>query len=248
MNNPFSLIDKTILVTGSSSGIGRSIAIECAKMGAKLIITGRNKERLQETFLQLEGQNHVSIEADLSVYQDIEKLVMNIPKVDGCVLNAGIFNPVILKLSEKNDIDNIININTLAPMYITQLMLSEKKIKKNASIVFISSVAGVFCGAIGGTAYGASKGAIQGFVKSTALELSPMGIRVNTINPGMIETNILDSSSISDDQLQEDIKKYPLKRYGKPSEVAYATIYLLSDAASWVTGSSLLIDGGYTLQ
>ena len=95
--------------------------------------------------------------------------------------------------------------------------------------------------------YSASKGAINGLVKGMALDLASKGIRVNSVVPGMIETNILSKGTITQEQLQEDIKRYPLKRYGKPEEVAYSVIYLLSDASKWVTGSNLLIDGGYTL-
>ena len=128
-----------------------------------------------------------------------------------------------------------------------QFLLKNKKNNKKSSIVFILSISGVYVSYIAGSLYSASKGAINGIVKGLALELAAKGIRVNSVNPGMIETNILESGVISNDQLNEDKKKYPLKRYGKPEEVAYAVIYLLSDASEWVMGSNLLIDGGYTL-
>ena len=95
--------------------------------------------------------------------------------------------------------------------------------------------------------YGASKGAVSGFVRAAALELAKRKIRVNAVLPGMIDTNIM-GNEITEEQLDEDAKKYPLKRYGKPEEVAYAMVYLLSDAASFVTGASLVVDGGYTIQ
>lgn len=98
-----------------------------------------------------------------------------------------------------------------------------------------------------GSIYGATKGALEGFTKAIALELAPRKIRVNTITPGMVESNLLNNSEISEEQLEIDKSRYPMKRYGKPEEVGYAAIYLLSDATKWMTGSSLLIDGGYTL-
>jgi NAD(P)-dependent dehydrogenase (short-subunit alcohol dehydrogenase family) len=127
-------------------------------------------------------------------------------------------------------------------------LLQNKKLNKNASIVFLSSISGVYCGAIGGSLYGSSKAALDGFSKALALEVASRGIRVNTVNPGMVNTGIFDRTSISQDQLEEDVKNYPLKRYGKTSDIAYAVIYLLSDAAEWITGTSLLIDGGFTLK
>lgn len=248
MYNPFSLEGKTILVTGASSGIGRAIAIECSRMGAKVVITARTESRLDETLSMLEGDGHIKLLADLTNYADIEKMVDLIPKLDGFVSNAGIVNPLLVQLSEKEDVTEIFDVNAFAPIYLSQLLVKNKRLNKNSSLVYISSISGVKCAYLGGSLYGASKGAIEGFSKAIALELAPRGIRVNTITPGMIETELLDNSIISSEQLEEDSKRYPLKRYGKPAEVAYAAVYLLSDAAKWVTGTSLLIDGGYTLQ
>ena len=125
--------------------------------------------------------------------------------------------------------------------------MKKKKIKKGCSIVFISSISGVRVSYIGGSIYSASKGAVNGLVKSIAIELASKSIRVNTITPGMINTHILDSGEITEEQLKEDVRRYPLGRYGEPEEVAYAAVYLLSEASRWTTGSNLLIDGGYTL-
>ncbi len=247
MNNPFSLNNKTILVTGASSGIGRSIAITCSQMGAKVIITGRNEKRLNQTYIDLEGSGHEKVIADLTNFSQLKDMVEQLPKLDGVVGNAGIVKSLITQASEPKDVDDIFRINTFAPIYLIQFLLQTKKLNKNASIVFISSISGVYCGAIGGSLYGSTKAAIDGFSKALALELAPRGIRVNTINPGMVDTGICDNTSLSKEQFYEDMKNYPLKRYGKPEDVTYATIYLLSDAAEWVTGTSLLIDGGYTL-
>jgi len=246
--NPFSLTGKTILVTGASSGIGRAIAVNCSQMGASLIITGRNETRLSETFLMLEGEDHQQICADLTNLQELDTLIESLPKLDGIVSNAGIAKPLVLQLTDAEDVNEVMQINALVPIHLTRLVLQHKKLNKGASLVYISSVNGNNCTYIGSTIYAASKSAITGFMKGVALELAPRGIRANCINPGMIETDLLKSGSIGPEELETDRLKYPLKRYGKPDEVAYAAVYLLSDATKWMTGSSLLIDGGYTLQ
>jgi len=248
MNNPFSLAGKTILVTGASSGIGRVVAISCSQLGASLVITGRNEIRLTETFSMLEGTNHQLICADLTKPDDMDKLVEQLPKLDGMVNNAGIAKPLVLQLTETEDVNEIMQINALVPIHLTRLVLQHKKLNKGASLVYISSINGNNCAYIGSTIYAASKSALTGFMKSVALELAPRGIRANCINPGMIETDLLKDGSVGQEEMESDRLKYPLKRYGKPEEVAYAAVYLMSDATQWITGSSLLIDGGYTLQ
>lgn len=247
--NPFSLQGKRILVTGASSGIGRAIAIECSKMGAAVYITARDKKRLEETLMQMEQPKlHTTIMADLTSHEDRNSLVKELPDcLDGIVQCAGftISKPFIF-VSEEN-LHSVMEVNFEAPVLLTQLLLKKKKIAKSASIVFLSSISGVYVSLIANSIYSASKGAINGIVKTLALELAGKQIRVNTVMPGMVETNIISEGLISDEQLAEDAKRYPLKRYGKPEEVAYAAVYLLSDASKWVTGSNLLIDGGYTL-
>ena len=247
MYNPFSLENKTILVTGASSGIGKAIAIECSKMGAQVIITGRDEQRLQETYELLEGNHPTCIVADLSKKEDIGTLVNQIDCLNGLVNCAGLTISKPFKFLQEEDIQEVMTVNFNAPLLLTQQFIKKKKLQKTSSIVFISSISGTKVSAIAESVYSASKAAIDGFCKGLALELAPQQIRVNTINPGIIETNIFSGGQITEEQLRENITKYPLKRYGKPEEVAYASIYLLSDASSWVTGSNLLIDGGYTL-
>lgn len=247
MNNPFSLSGKTVLVTGASSGIGKSIAIQCSGVGAQLCITGRNTERLNETFNELEGSNHQQFVADLSLDEEIEKLVLSLPKLDGIVLVAGIVKPKPFQFLNRAELNEVMNVNFYAPVLLTNLLVRKKLVNKNASVVFISSISGVKASFIGGASYSASKGALNGIVKGMALDLAPRQIRVNTVIPGMIDTEIFDGSGITQEDLNEDKKRYPLGRYGKPEEVAYAVIYLLSDAGAWTTGSNLLLDGGFTL-
>lgn len=244
--NPFSIEGKTIFVTGASSGIGRAIAIECAKMGAKLVITGRSSEKLNLTFEQLEGSCHTVVAADLLNNRDVENLLTQIPVLDGIVHCAGYTKPVPFQFVTEIDLNEIMQVNFLTPTLMTQKLLKSKKISKGASVVFISSISGVLCSYIAGGMYSASKGAINGLVKNLAIEFGIKNIRVNSVCPGMINTSILSSGAVTKEQLEDDVKKYPLKRYGEPEEVAHAVIYLLSGASSWVTGTNIVIDGGYT--
>lgn len=245
---PFSLEGKKILITGASSGIGRAIAIECSKMGATMILTARSNERLEETISQMEGLGHTYISADLNIDSAIQEIISFIDcKLDGVVLCAGYALPKPFQFFSKPDVQSMMKINFESPFFLTQDLFRKKKLEKGASIVFVSSISGVYISAITGSLYSASKAALNGAIKGIALELASRSIRVNSVNPGMIDTDIFKNSSISKEQLQEDEQKYPLKRYGKPEEVAYGVIYLLSDASSWTTGSNLLIDGGYTL-
>jgi len=245
--NPFSLSGKTILITGASSGIGKATAIECSKMGAKVIITARNVERLEQTIKQMAGSDHEYIKADLSKSEDIKKLISNLPEIDGLVNNAGISKPTLTQFISEEVVNDIFLVNTFAPIYLTQGLLKQKRIKNKGSIVFTSSISGLVCSEVGESLYSASKAAINGFVKGAAIELATKGIRLNTVNPGLIDTNIFDEGIITKEQLEEKKKKYPLRRFGKPEEVAYAIIYFLSDASLWTTGANLIIDGGYTL-
>lgn len=245
--NPFSLLDKTILVTGASSGIGKATAIECSKMGAHVIITARNKERLEQTFSLLSGDGHCMIIADLSTESDIERLISEIPIVDGMSFNAGIscIKPVLFY--KESDMHNVFQTNTIAAVLLTKLLNKKKKLSKNASLVYTSSIEGPFGTGKGNGIYGMSKSALSAFMKTAALELAAKGIRCNTVNPGMVNTPLIRSGEISEEQLQQDAQKYPLGRYGEPTEIALSIVYLLSDAAAWITGTELKIDGGITL-
>lgn len=250
MINPFSLEGKTILVTGSSSGIGRGIAIECSKMGGKVILNGRNVDRLKETLDMMEGEGHQVMAADISSQEEIDQLVADVPTLDGCVLCAGIPQVCPVKHFKRNDIEDILSVNTVAPIMITSGLLKKKKIRKGSSVVLIESISGVFVGTKGDVSYNASKAALNGFLKGSALELAAQGIRINAINPGLVPTNIL---NLTNEMFAEShhtdimVDSYPMKRYGTPEDIAYGAIYLLSDASSWVTGTNLVIDGGYIL-
>lgn len=241
--NPFTLEGKTILVTGASSGIGRGIAIACSKMGASVIVNGRNEQRLSETMSEMEGDDNLSLAADLSDNVALAEMVAKLPKLDGIVHCAGIGQRILCKQLQESDLENMMNVNFKAPVMLQTEILKQKKINKSASIVFIASIA---CDSptIGNAMYSASKGAIISYANCLALELAPRLIRVNCILPAMIWTDLIFKGGITEEELKEDEKKYPLKRYGKPEDIANLSIYLLSDAAAWMTGSSIKITGG----
>ena len=249
--NPFSLEGKTILITGASSGIGQTTAIECSKMGASVIITARNEVRLKETFDSLDvsfGQNHQMIIADLSMEDGVFSLVDSLPVLNGVSLNAGIVKTLPVKFINSKDLIEVLNTNMIGPVLLTQRLLKKKKITKGGSVVFTSSIGGVMVSTIGNTMYGISKGGLNAFMKGLALEMASNGIRSNSVNPGFVATSILSAGVISDEQLKENLSRYPLGRFGKPQDIAHAIIYLLSDASSWVTGHTLVVDGGVILR
>ena len=250
MENPFSLEGKCILVTGASSGIGRGIAVACAKMGAKVVVNGRNAERLNETLEMMAGDAHKTIVADLSRQDGIDVLVEQSPTLNGLVHSAGIPTIRGVKHIDRALMEEIIGINEIAPVLLTSALLKKKKLQKQSSIVFIASMSGVFVGNTGESPYSATKGALSGFTKSAAFELATQGIRVNTICPGVVETKLLNLSNemFSEEQLRDTmLGRYPMKRFGRPEDIAYGAVYLLSEASSWVTGINLLIDGGYCI-
>ena len=244
--NPYSLEGKTILVTGASSGIGRATAIECSKLGAKVILVGRNEERLNETLGQMEGEGHQTIALDLTDTEAMEAMVKELPVLDGCVNNAGIGCKAPIAFIKQQSLQDVLNINTIAPILLTKTLVKKKKLTKGSSMVLTASISGVMSVDIGNTIYSVSKSAIDGFMKNAAIELAEKGIRVNSVNPGMVDTPI--NAGYTEEEREKDLQNYPLKRYGQPQDIAWAIIYLLSDASSWVTGHSLKIDGGYTLK
>lgn len=250
MYNPFSLEGKTILVTGASSGIGRTTAIECSRLGATLVLTGRNEERLIETFHCLEGKNreHKYIVADLTESSDIINLVSLLPKLDGCVNNAGIGKTLPVQFISSDELERIFRINSFAPILLLKELVRKKKLANPSSIVFTLSIAGNFNVLPGNAIYGSAKTSLSAFIKYATLELAGKGIRCNGVSPGMVNTELIKNLPISAEDLQKDKSLYPLKRYAEPEEVAYAIIYLLSDASAFVTGSNLVIDGGRSLK
>ena len=241
--NPFTLEGKTILVTGASSGIGRGIAIACSKMGANVLVNGRNESRLKETLQLLEGESNKIVVADLSNSVKVTEMVTELPKLDGIVHCAGIGQRVLCKQLQERDLDEMMDVNFKAPVMLQTELLKQKKINKAASIVFIASIA-ADSPTVGNSMYSASKGAIISYANCLSIELAPRLIRVNCISPAMVWTDLIFKGGITEEELKEDEKRYPLKRYGTPEDIANLSIYLLSDASSWMTGSNIKLTGG----
>lgn len=250
MYNPFSLAGKNILVTGASSGIGRAIAIECSKLGANIVATARNEERLKETLGAMDSSGrHQIVVADLSVSSGLAELVEKIPiPLDGIALCAGMGMILPFPFLNAEKLRGIFDVNFFSAADLSYLLVKKKKIAKHGSIVAITSIGGNAVFLPGQSAYASTKAAQTALMKCMATDLAPKGIRVNCVAPGMIETPLIYTGmELSSEEIKADVQRYPLKRYGRPEEVAYAVIYLLSDASSWTTGTTLLIDGGFTL-
>lgn len=246
-NNPFSLEGKKVLITGASSGIGYATAIECSRMGANLVITGRDEKRLESCLSSLHGNGHTSIQADLTNKEEMGQLIDQVPALDGIVICAGRGTTVPIKSANIQKYQDIFDINFFAPVELLRLLFKGRKINDGASIVIIASIGGTFRFEPANAVYGTSKAAVNTFMKFAAIEFAAKGIRVNSICPGMVETPLMKNGRFSEEQLEAYRETYPLKRFGKPEEIGQAAIYLLSDAASWVTGTSLVIDGGMSI-
>lgn len=251
MYNPYSLEGKIVLVTGASSGIGRATAIECAKLGASVIITARNEQRLSAVLAELDsslGQKHQIIIADIASEEGLNALISALPVLDGVSSNAGIAlgnSPI--KFIGEEQMHSLMQTNTYSHVLLAKMLFKKKLISKNGSIVFTASIGGTVSHGPGNTLYGMSKNALLAFAKYAAIEFAPRGIRVNCVSPGMIETPLINLDALTDEDKAIDADKYLLKRYGKPEEVARTTAFLLGDASSFITGTAIVVDGGYTV-
>jgi predicted outer membrane repeat protein len=243
--NPFSLSGKKILVTGASSGIGREIAVSCSKMGAQLVITARNEERLNKTLTLLSAGEHQLFLADLNSDDDIQKLTDAVSGLNGLVNTAGILQPFPIKYISRKQIDSMFSTNYNSVVLLCAKLIKQKKIIDNASVVFISSVSSHSKPYFGGALYSGTKAAIEAYSRTFAIEYASRKIRSNCISPAIVTTPIFDDylAITTTENVKEYEKQYPLG-FGNPIDVANAAIYLLSDASRWVTGSTIIIDGG----
>lgn len=252
MFNPFSLEGKNIIITGASSGIGRQCAIDCSKMGAKIVLIARNKERLEETLSMMEGEGHIVFSFDLmdtqSISSTIDKVVAEIGKLDGLVHAAGIEITKPIKLLKVEDYESIMQSNAFSGFELIKQIGKAKNSNKGASLVLVSSILSVV--ARGGlAAYAASKGALVSATRVFATELASRSIRVNCVSPGTIMTPMMQSVFESLDEEQKAKRKDGfLLGLGEVTDISNACIYLLSDASRWVTGQNLIVDGGYTIR
>jgi NAD(P)-dependent dehydrogenase (short-subunit alcohol dehydrogenase family) len=245
----FSLTGKNIFITGASSGIGKAIAISSAKQGGLIHLSGRNEERLKHTLNELPYQDgkHTYIIGDLKSAENVTATCEQLPTLDGVVFNAGFTKTAPIKFAKAELVDDIFTINVQSSIHFMRQLLKKRKLKNGASVCFISSVA-TLKPTVGNAVYSASKGAVNALTQSLALELAPKKIRVNAVLPGFVNTNILQGSDIAEEQLEAHKARYPIGRFGEPDDVAHLVNYLLSDASSWMTGSLLKIDGGFSLK
>ncbi|MEI7490625.1 MAG: SDR family oxidoreductase [Bacteroidota bacterium] len=242
--NEFNLHGKTILITGASSGIGRTSALEASRNGASLIITGRDEKRLEETYSGLEKGNHSMYKADLTREDELDALVSSLPKLNGIVHCAGIVGPLPVKFITQADIDRMFSINYVVPVNLTSKLLRKKLLQNPSSIVFMSSIA-TRNPYFGGALYSGSKAALEAYSKTLALEFVTNGIRSNCLLAGLVETPMIDNHAekkMQDEALNRYLGRYPMG-IGKPGDVAAAVIYFLSDASKWVNGTSLILGG-----
>ena len=250
MTNPMDLSGKNILVTGASSGIGKSIAIFLSKLGASIIMVARNEERLKEVYLNLEPGNHSWYLLDLNKPDGIESMLNNICrdglKLNGLVHSAGISMTVPVQLLKLDDLKNIMTVNFYSFMELVKHFSKRKYNDNGGSIVAISSISSKV-GARGLSAYCASKGALDSSIKALALDLAPKNIRINSIDPGMIRTQIYEDLNrlVNNSDFEADLKKRQILGVGEPEDVACAAAFLLSDASKFITGTSMIVDGGY---
>lgn len=248
--NPFTLKNKIILVTGSSSGIGRQCAIRCSEMGGKIVLMGRNEERLKETFSHLEGEDHLILPIDLLDFTELEELIRQITgkagKISGVINCAGISTTLPFSQSKPDKMENFLKTNVIGSMNLTRIVIKKEHFSDHGgSIVFISSVMGS-AGEKGKSLYGMTKGAIDSAVRSLAIEFSGRQIRFNSISPGVVETPMSKNAIYSkDEESLNKIKSLHPLGIGLPDDVANTCIFLLSDAARWITGTNLVVDGGY---
>jgi len=246
MSHPYRLDQRTLLITGASSGIGRSVAMAVAAMGAKCILTARNQERLNETLSSLEGDGHRVMLCDQTKEEELDQLIAQLPSLDGVVHSVGLVRPFPVKFIGKKQFHQLFDTNYLAPVLLTSKLLRAKKMNANGAFVFMSSISSHFPHK-GGALYSGTKAALNSFSKTIALEYAEKGIRSNTIGAAMVKTPLFDEAekAVTKELMDKHGEAYPLG-FGEPEDVANAAVFLLSDASRWITGTELVMDGGLT--
>jgi len=252
MVNPLDLSGRLMLVTGASSGIGRATSVLLSSLGARLILAGRNVERLNGTFQTLCGESHGIEPFDLEDVPNIPGWIRELAekhgRLSGIVHSAGIYVTQPLRYMDTEELDRVMRVNFAAAVQLAKGFRQKGCSVKPGSIVFVSSVMGLVAQP-GISAYCSSKGAVNSLVRSLALELAPEGIRVNAVNPGLVQTELTErlEQVLSTEQFSELKSRHPLG-IGQPDDVANAIAFLLADTGRWITGTTLTVDGGYTAQ
>lgn len=250
--NPFSLEGKVVVISGAASGIARQCAISCSKMGAKLILLDLNAEGLKQTMTMVERpEDHFSVAVNLTDYERVPEVIKDavakVGRITGLLNCAGISTTLPLNVAKPDVLDKFFHVNVYTAYFLAQTVCKVGNFsKEGGSIVFFSSAAGQF-GETCKSIYGMTKGALYSCAKSLACELARKNIRVNSISPGVIVTPInMNLPHIADPEQRKQTEALHLLGLGNPDDIANACIYLLSDASRWVTGSNLVVDGGYT--
>jgi NAD(P)-dependent dehydrogenase (short-subunit alcohol dehydrogenase family) len=240
----FSLETKCLLITGASSGLGRQVAITASQAGATLIITGRNSERLLETFNLLNGTGHISIPADLTKDEDINELVSQLPGVHGVFFSVGISTILPVSFISREKLSHDMSVNFMAPVLLTTALLRAKKlVNKDCSLLYMSTISTVYP-FVGGGMYISARAAIEGYARVLALELAPKGIRVNCLRSGFVKTPMLDQTAKMSQEVVGKIEKQQPLGIGEPEDVANTAIFYFADASRWVSGTNLILGGG----
>jgi len=238
------LTTKCILVTGATGGIGKEIVTTCLSLGAKVIAIGRNVQKLEEI---KSNNNLMIIKCDLTNPEEVDHLLNQIDSLDGVVHCAGKIFPYPIKFIKEKHIHDVYAVNTETIITLTSQLFQRKLIAKKASFIFMSSIS-VQHPYMGGSLYVSSKAAIEAFSRSVALEFANDGIRSNCIAPALVQTEIYEQTmnAYTEDQWDKITSQYPLG-IGKPKDVANLAVFLLSDLSSWITGSTIPMDGGLLL-
>jgi NAD(P)-dependent dehydrogenase (short-subunit alcohol dehydrogenase family) len=246
MSTPFHLDGKKILIAGATSGIGSQIAVQVCAMGGEVILNGRHEEKLEELAKKCGSKAHIIV-ADLSTQQGRDALASGIPEVNGLVNCIGTVHPFPVRFLDEHKIDQTMQVNFETPVLMTSALLKAKKISAESSLVYLSSISSLRPQR-GAAMYGASKAAIESFVKVLAQELHTSKIRVNSVAPAMVKTPMYDRAEemVSKEEMDNHVAKY-LLGVGYPEDVANAVIFLLSPASRWITGTNLILDGGVLL-
>lgn len=245
------LKDKTVLITGASSGIGRQCAIDASKIGANVILVARNYDRLQETLSQMQAGNHLLVSQSITEYDKLEEMISSavakLGKISGFIHSAGIEETIPLRDMTIEKYNEIFSVNVFSGLELAKVIQKKKNINSDgSSFVFLSSVMGIL-GQSGKVAYCSSKSALISAVKAMALELANKKIRVNSVLPGVVMTEMTEKffSKMAQEIKESVIKMHPLG-LGEPTDVSNLCMFLLSDLSNWITGSCITVDGGYT--
>ena len=253
MHNPFQLDGRTVLVTGASSGIGKSTAVLLSQLGARVLLLARNQAKLEQTAASLEGSGHRIAVFDLARLDEISsrlaELVDQTGPLHGLVHCAGVGSLMPLRMLTMAHLDAVMRVNFQAAVALTTAFCRKPMHQARASVVLVASVAGLL-GVPARSAYSASKGAVIAFARSAALEMAKSGVRINCVAPAFVKTEMYADSlgALTPEQLERLIQTTQPMGLGDPVDVANAIAFLLADTGRWITGSVLAVDGGYTAQ